>query len=163
MCDLPRLGIEPVSPAEAGRLTTEPPGKPLCHLLKSFPGSLTKDLLYLIDQNLVMWLPLIVRKTERYFVAKHFVPQWNQSSIRKKEEMWVGLWQMLRVLRKQFLVLQSWTTNYEAWKKRGMKLAEPSEPRWCKALKVIFRRLGCIIWVMEIQWWDVGRGVIWSD
>ena len=71
---LPRLGIEPVSPAEAGRFfTTEPPGKPLCHLLKSFPGSLTKDLFYVIDQNLVMWLPLIVGKTERYFVAKHFV------------------------------------------------------------------------------------------
>ena len=34
MCDLPRPGLEPVSPALAGRLsTTAPPGKPLAGLL----------------------------------------------------------------------------------------------------------------------------------
>ena len=34
MWDLPRPGLEPVSPALAGRLsTTAPPGKPLCFLL----------------------------------------------------------------------------------------------------------------------------------
>ena len=33
--DLPRPGLEPVSPALAGRfLTTVPPGKPLCYCLK---------------------------------------------------------------------------------------------------------------------------------
>ena len=35
--DLPRPGLEPVSPALAGRFsTTAPPGKPLCHSLKLF-------------------------------------------------------------------------------------------------------------------------------
>ena len=34
MWDLPRPGLEPVSPALAGRFsTTAPPGKPLCHYL----------------------------------------------------------------------------------------------------------------------------------
>lgn len=32
---------------------------------------------------------------------------------------------MLRVFREQFLVLHSWTTNYEAGKKGGMWLADP--------------------------------------
>ena len=37
MWDLPRPGLEPVSPALAGRLwTTAPPGKPVEHLFKSF-------------------------------------------------------------------------------------------------------------------------------
>ena len=39
MWDLPRPGLEPVSPALAGRLsTTEPPGKPLASILISFIG-----------------------------------------------------------------------------------------------------------------------------
>ena len=37
MWDLPRPGLEPVSPALAGRFsTTAPPGKPYCQLLKNY-------------------------------------------------------------------------------------------------------------------------------
>lgn len=48
----------------------------VCSLLKSFPGKLlvrTRHLLYPIGQIWVMWPLPAVRKTERCFVARHFV------------------------------------------------------------------------------------------
>ena len=44
MWDLPRPGLEPVSPALAGRLsTTAPPGKPGCVLITFLPSALSTD------------------------------------------------------------------------------------------------------------------------
>ena len=46
MCDPPRPGLEPVSPALAGRLsTTAPPGKPLEVFIKCFPCSFLKGII----------------------------------------------------------------------------------------------------------------------
>ena len=50
MWDLPRPGLEPVSPAPAGRLSTPaPPGKPPYHAFLSF-------YLYLLNQELLLEL-----------------------------------------------------------------------------------------------------------
>ena len=52
MWDLPRPGLEPVSPALAGRfLTTTPPGKSPLHIFKDQTGSLYGGLVQIFDNE----------------------------------------------------------------------------------------------------------------
>ena len=58
MWDLPRPGLEPVSPALAGRFsTTAPPGKPLSTILEEYSWGIHKPLSY--SHSLISWCFLV--------------------------------------------------------------------------------------------------------
>ena len=70
MWDPPRPGLEPVSPALAGRFsTTAPPGKPLSLLKKDL------DVLFIyfiiIIYYIYFWLRLVLVEARRLFVEAH--------------------------------------------------------------------------------------------
>ena len=62
MWDLPRPGLEPVSPASAGRLsTTAPPGKPLHHQFKAkLIRSVVRSLMMRMTIIMVMVIMIII-------------------------------------------------------------------------------------------------------
>ena len=54
MWDLPRPGLEPVSPALAGRLsTTAPPGKPRVYIFYTT----AEYMIYFLNNRFLTWLP----------------------------------------------------------------------------------------------------------
>ena len=80
MWDLPRPGLEPVSPALAGRLsTTAPPGKPYRQFLQSIQGTDHSNLMQIVPENKKRTCP-----NSFYEVRKSLMPKSNKNEMRKK-------------------------------------------------------------------------------
>ena len=80
--DLPDSGIEPMSPALAGRffffLTTEPPGKPLKHTMTKMPPSAKLPVLLLVTPG---------RRTPRPSLRRAGYYQWCGSSEKRSKKV----------------------------------------------------------------------------